>query len=324
MLFIEALIALRQGDRARAHARLREALVLTQGADRLVFTRWYRYTLSHLLPLAFEAGVEIETARKLVSELAIAPSEPYIEAWPWKVRVYSLGRFEVVVDGAPLNFSRKAPKKPIALLKVLVTCGARNVPLDRIVDQLWDDDEADSGRDACWLALHRLRKLLGSPEAVQLIEGNVSLDPSLVWVDSQAFEYFLTTHANGTARDESVQHALALYRGDFLAEESNAAWAVSLRERLRARFVREVELLGRQMEEAERWDQATDWYLRGLDADPLAEAFYQGLMRCYRAQGRMAEAMSAYRRLRQVLSVTLGMGPSPATESIAPHRRAGV
>ncbi len=59
------------------------------------------------------------------------------------------------------------------------------------------------------------------------------------------------------------------------------------------------------------------------DADDLTEEFFQGLMRCYAAQGRRAEAMSAFRRLRHALSVNLGLNPSAATEALVRQVQAG-
>jgi pentatricopeptide repeat protein len=56
--------------------------------------------------------------------------------------------------------------------------------------------------------------------------------------------------------------------------------------------------------------------MRGLDADELAESFYQGLMRCHQRLGRPAEALSVYRRLRQTFSVVLGIKPSAETEEM--------
>jgi DNA-binding SARP family transcriptional activator len=58
------------------------------------------------------------------------------------------------------------------------------------------------------------------------------------------------------------------------------------------------------------------WYQRGLKIDPLAEAFYQGLMRAYQHLGCRAEAVQAYHRCRQTLSLSLGIQPSQATEAI--------
>jgi len=39
-------------------------------------------------------------------------------------------------------------------------------------------------------------------------------------------------------------------------------------------------------------------------------------MICYRELGRRAEALSAYRRCRKMLSTILGIAPSPQTEAI--------
>lgn len=88
------------------------------------------------------------------------------------------------------------------------------------------------------------------------------------------------------------------------------------RERLRSRFVEGIERIGRELEAGCQWSRAAAWYRRGIDADALIEAFHQGLMRCYLEMGCKAEAMSTYRRLRQTLSVVLGIAPSQSTETI--------
>jgi DNA-binding SARP family transcriptional activator len=91
---------------------------------------------------------------------------------------------------------------------------------------------------------------------------------------------------------------------------------VPTRERLRGKFIQAVVSAAEEHERDGRWGEAIACYLRGVDADNLVETFYQGLMRCYDQLHRRTEAVSAYRRLRQVLSVTLGVAPSPATEQL--------
>jgi len=98
---------------------------------------------------------------------------------------------------------------------------------------------------------------------------------------------------------------------------------VKARERLRSKFVRLVESVAQADEAAGQWEKAMAHYLRGLEADDLVEAFHLGLMRCYRALGRPAEAIAAFRRLRQTLSVVLGIAPSPAAEALAHELREG-
>lgn len=43
------------------------------------------------------------------------------------LRIYTLGRFTLVSDGTPLRYSRKAPSKPLLLLKALIAAGGRQV-----------------------------------------------------------------------------------------------------------------------------------------------------------------------------------------------------
>ena len=89
-----------------------------------------------------------------------------------------------------------------------------------------------------------------------------------------------------------------------------------MRERLRSKFIQEVAKLGVSLEATDRPETAVGLYLRGIEADSLVEPFYQGLMRCYERLNRRTEAISAYRRLRETLSITLGLKPSSATQRL--------
>ena len=113
------------------------------------------------------------------------------------------------------------------------------------------------------------------------------------------------------------QRACAMYAGTFLPGDLEVPWTVKRREKLRSHFIRLVEDVGAAAEAQSAWEDAIAWYRRGLEADELAETFHQGLMRCYRALGRHAEGMSAYRRLRQTLSLTLGIAPSEHSQALA-------
>jgi DNA-binding SARP family transcriptional activator len=161
------------------------------------------------------------------------------------------------------------------------------------MDALWPQEPGDAAHEAFYRALFRLRKLLGAPQTVQVSEGRVSLDRSLVWGDLWAFEQTLSDGSR-------APQALGLYSGDFLSDELDQPWAASTRERVRAKFLHQVGRQGAAPEAAQRWDEGIALYLRGLDAEPLTESFYQRLMRCYAAQGLRAEAAGVYRRAQCV------------------------
>jgi len=56
--------------------------------------------MARLCAVALEAGVEVEYVLGLIrrNRLVPDPSAPSLEKWPWPVKVYTFGRFSVVVD----------------------------------------------------------------------------------------------------------------------------------------------------------------------------------------------------------------------------------
>lgn len=302
------------GDRALSDARLREALVRSGDTATRVRFRWYPRALAAMLPIAIERDIEMTSACLLVREFDVAPPSPDTEHWPWPVRVFTLGRFELQVEDKPLVYSRKAPRRLLELLKAIIAFGAEDVDERKLADALWPNDEGDNGLHALHVSLTRLRKLLGHADAIRVEDGKVSLDRKRCWIDATAFQRTIAERGNENL--SCVESACELYRGTFLGSDAEQPWLLPTRERLRSRFVEGIERIGRELEARSQWSRAAAWYRRGIDADALIEGFHQGLMRCYIEMGCKAEAMSAYRRLRQTLSVVLGIAPSQSTESI--------
>jgi len=84
----------------------------------------------------------------------------------------------------------------------------------------------------------------------------------------------------------------------------------------RAKLVRTVLALGRRLQGEGRREDAIALYSRALELDNLAEDLYRNLMLCFRELGRPSEALQVYRRCRELLSVVLGLQPSPETEAV--------
>ena len=216
-----------------------------------------------------------------------------------------------------MEFFGKVPKKPLSLMKALIANGGRQVPEERLIDALWPDEEADAARKSLDITVLRLRKLLGGNDVILVSDELISLNPRLCWTDVWGFERRIEQIEAGEVQYGAAAEALRMYRGNFLPADANEPWTVKSRERLRASIVRLVETAARAEEDAGRSEQAITLYLKGLEADDLVEPFYQGLMRCYRSLDRHAEAMNAFRRLRQLLSVVLGVAPSTSTREMA-------
>jgi DNA-binding SARP family transcriptional activator len=307
----QAYVALTRGDADGTRALLAEGLSLAaRDPARAAYVHRIVARKPALLVRALRERIEPALVREMIQRWRVPPPPDVLSAWPWAVSVRTLGVFEVRVHDEPLAFGRKAPKKTLALLKALVARGGAATD-SVLIDLFWPDEPGDAAAKSLGAAVHRLRQLLTVPDAVLQQGGQVSLDRDLVWVDAWSFE-------RGLAADDArtVVDALELYRGAFLAEEEGESWPVALRERLRGKFVHAVAEHAARLEAAQRHEEAIGWYLRGIDADPVVELFYQGLMRCYHRLDRLPEAVSAYRRLKQVLSVTLSLPPSEGTERL--------
>jgi len=175
---------------------------------------------------------------------------------------------------------------------------------------LWPEAEGDVAKTSFDTNLYRLRKLLGAEGALSLAEGKLSLARGVVWLDTWAFDSALD------ATPPRVAEALALYRGAFLGLETPAAWALPLRDRLQARFIRSVLAAGQAHEDARDYGAARALYERALEQDNLAEAIYRRLMVCQRETGDAAGALTTYRRCRELLSIVLGRKPAAETEEL--------
>jgi len=284
--------------------------------------RWIGAPLPNLFAEALEGGIETDYVRDLIVQWRVQPPPQASDTWPWPVSVRALGPFEIGLYGKPLEFGRKAPRKILALLKALIALGGTAVAESALIDALWPDDEGDAAHGAYTMAIIRLRKLLGESEILVQQGGTLSLDRTRCWVDAWAFGEAAdgattvgrTANFDPARRDEAS--ALRLYEGNFLSGDLDAPWSAPMRERLRAKFIGLVSLQGQRLEAAHRYDGAVSLYQRGLDADNLVEEFHQGLMRCYAKLDRNAEALAVYVRLKQLLSLALGVQPATSTQEL--------
>jgi DNA-binding SARP family transcriptional activator len=317
-----------------AQAALLEALIVSDPAQagaalargwRFAREMNLRYTLwllpedgAQLCARALALDIEARFVAEVARELVLEPPEHAPQAWPWPVRVWTMGRFELEVQGRPVIFSGKVPRRVTGLLKALIAMGGQGVAVEQLVDALWPELEGDAAHQALEAALYRLRRLLGSHAAVQLHEGAVSLDTSRCWTDVRAFEQLcarvLASDPDDLQPSDAIQQALALYRGPLLPLEADVVWSVQARERLRSRLVHLVALESRRLEHEGLYDAALACCLRAVEADPQAEALYQAAMRRHLDAGRCNEARAVYQRLCQALAAA---GQQPSLESVA-------
>ena len=92
------------------------------------FYCWIPSLMSRLCSVALKAGIEVEYARTMIRTRGLVPEEPSadVASWPWPTRIFTLGRFEILVEDKPIDTTR-LQKKPLSLLKALIALGGERV-----------------------------------------------------------------------------------------------------------------------------------------------------------------------------------------------------
>lgn len=292
-------------------------------SDTIINTNEY---LLEITTTSLQKGKSPEHIHDIIKKHDIKPNGPALEFenWPWPLQIFTLGRFSVVINGKTIKFSRRAQQKPLSMLKVIIALGGRKIREDLISDALWPDADGDIAHQSFATTLHRLRKLIGHHETIEVQNKLVSLNSKMCWVDSWVFERLCGEADDIWNRGPKFKHeaslvaqqAISLYHGSFLGSESWRPWILPLREKLQSKFIRSIKNIALYYQNQNKWPEAINFYLKGLEVDNLSEDLYRGLMKSYHNTGLCSEALSTYNRCKNSLKSELEVDPSPKTTAI--------
>lgn len=236
-------------------------------------------------------------------------TEPHWTTGP-TLRIEALGRTRVSSAEGPVE-GRWLGNRPGQVLKFLVTERNRTVYADEIVEKLTPN--AGLSRTAgLRYFIHILRDHLEPDRPpgrgssfVLAARGGYLLDHAHVWIDASEFEdevgAGLAAHARGDG-DEAVERlsrALALYRGDFLADEPYAEWAFDERDRLRQIASNGLRALAELRKRADDLAGAIACLERLGDLEPFDVDIHRDLLVALLRRGSRSMAMRRYDALRR-------------------------
>ena len=268
-LLQHAYLRLLAGDAVDARATLERALV-SEGHDPLPIGGTSTAHTNSSEPARDGASAEPPAYSNKGPE---APKPPIV--------IRTLGTFEVLVDGEIPGAKRKPPHLLLGILKVLIASGGCSVNRSLLLDALWPDLDGDRANDAQQVALHRLRRLLGHPDALVINHGYISINPQLVEVDA----FILDTLCRNpfiAGSQQRANTALDLYRGTFLPDELESTWSQRMRECMRAKFVNIIAVAGKELEAHKDSAGAAALYEQALTIDDLENIIREGLLRVLR------------------------------------------
>jgi DNA-binding SARP family transcriptional activator len=315
---IEAALAFAQGESPIGDAACARALAAHRGRQLPGLFVNAPQLAGLVAELALEANLEPAYIQEVIRAQHLGPAGSACAAWPRPVKVWVLGALGVTVDGEPVCVAGRAHRL-FELLCILAAAGPAGWSQQALERQLWA--ESDEPKTALRVALHRLRKLLGG-DAIITNGGVLSLSREHVWTDVDALANLcvnvdeLPADAPASLTKRLASRLLSLYKGGLQLED-NDPWLLMCDSRLRADFVAAAGSLASRLEGFGAWREAVDLYRRMLEAEPLCEIAYRGLMRATQAQGDTAAASTHFRSCRDTLSIVLNRAPSRETDDLA-------
>ncbi|MFD4829876.1 BTAD domain-containing putative transcriptional regulator [Streptomyces uncialis] len=235
------------------------------------------------------------------------------DATPLDIEFRILGPISIAVAGRPLTIASTNQRVVLAML--LLEAG-RAVPINTLIDAIWDGDPPATARNGLQLCVSQLRKRfskVGAGHVVVTHPGGYLIRDPKQSLDLRRFQEHVKSAAAiaGTNPSEAVGHyraGLSLWHGDAVGDLVSRAVqpaAMRLNEgRLTAQeMCLELELqLGRH---AQMVGELTELVARY----PFRECFRKQLMVALYRSGRQAEALEVYRMWCELNREELGLDP---------------
>jgi DNA-binding SARP family transcriptional activator len=233
-----------------------------------------------------------------------------------------LGPIEVHdADGRPVDI--KGPRHRGVLARLILAHG-RMVPLQVLIDDLWEEDPPRDPTSAVRTFVAALRAALEpgrpprTPPRLIVTRGpGYAADIPPDAVDARAFETTLQ-HIDDASPSavEDLQQALARWRGPAYADFADARWARAERARLGELRLTTIERLGRARLRAGRAaDAVADLDAHVTDHPWREEGWRLLALALYRCD-RSGDALAVLRRARTQLADELGIDPGPALATV--------
>jgi DNA-binding SARP family transcriptional activator len=235
------------------------------------------------------------------------------------LRVYVLGELRVEIPDGDRDRAW-LDQRPGQLLRYLVCQRARFAPADEIVEALWPRSDVRADENVRYL-VHQLRRRLepdrpprGESSSIECRRGAYALSDSVV-VDAYRFEGLVSDGAAGCANGDDevalawIDEALALYRGDFLADEPYADWAIFERDRLRGLLETALKAAAGVSERAGDLERASSYVRRLAELVRYDSDVQLWLLSLCLKCGRRTEALRRYDAFRARLIRDFGEEP---------------
>ena len=210
-------------------------------------------------------------------------------------------------------------RKARTLIKVLAVARGQPVPVPRLVDCLWPERPPARPSQQISVLVSRLRSILG-PERIPRSDAGYQLLAD--WIDLDIANHLASAASRRLAAQNyasarlAAQAALALMRGELLADEPDSPWADEERAAIARLAIDVRRTAARAALAVGDFAVARDMSEAVVAVDTYDEGALQVLMAALAHSGQPGTALATFARARKRLREDLGIDPSSATDAV--------
>lgn len=234
------------------------------------------------------------------------------------VQVRSLGPLSVRIRGRTVD-GDWLQQRPGEVFRYLLASRSGAARSEAIANALWPERGPAAVTNVRY-CIYKAREQLderGDPAGSLILRtaGGYRLDPRRLALDVDVFQSKVTAGlaahraGKGRAAEAILAEALALYRGDFLADDPYAEWAFTEREYLRGLAGKALVASAEAALADGRLEAAAQHLLRLSRLEPFDSQVHQMLIEVCLRRGRRTEALRHYSALRLRLARAFGETP---------------
>lgn len=258
------------------------------------------------------------------------------------MRVYALGDWEVRLTGLTNAAMWSGPQSQ-ALFKYLLAAERYRRRVEETIEVFWPNASLPRGREYLRRCIMQLRRTLEPARdsyaastyvvtdrrlvSLQIQQDDRLRDAPAIWFDGHEFEALTVRALNALDRgeliSETADQALEFYRGPFLADSADVAWADRARDRYQRLWAMLVSGLARAQTARGQFDRAVLLLGKLVEASPDDEDACFRLMVAHAASGRRGHAVRVFESLRRNLATSIDAQPAERFYRLLEAIRAG-
>jgi two-component system, LytTR family, response regulator len=272
-------------------------------------TAYNQYAVEAFRLNALDFLMKPVTAERLRASLDRIVEEKEIRMHPAEVQIRCFGKFSVTTANGEVKFRTEKAEE---LLALLIDRKGNFVARNEIIDDLWEEYDADRALIHFNTTLHYIKKALlqqGVAIPIEHQRGSYRFDLSRLACDYCRFQAL-------AARTESVnpiniseyEEVAGLYSGDYLAGKE-FAWAERNRQLLKDQFIHLLLEIAGYHKTAGNHQIAVKWLKQGLIHEPLHREINYRLIEALLFSNNRISADRYFDIYKNALRRKLGQGP---------------